>query len=294
MQLSAIEAFVAVCEHGSVRAAAASLHLTQPAVSKRIATLEGQLGHALFDRVGRGIAPTEAGRAFLPHARRMLAEFEDGHRALDSLSERVAGRLRLALSHHVGLHRIPPVLRRYVRSYPDAALDIAFLGSEAACEAVARGHIELAVITLPQPPRADLLQDEIWPDPMRVFVAPDHPLARKKRPSPHDLGAYPALLPERDTTTYALVADALAAHGVDFRVLLASNYLETLKMLTAVGLGWSALPVSMRDDDVRALKIPGLDLRRSLGAVRHPGRRLSNAARAMLAALGIDRVAGSG
>lgn len=287
MQLSAIEAFVAVCEHGSVRAAASALHLTQPAVSKRLATLEDQLGHALFDRVGRGIAPTEAGRAFLPHARRMLAEFEDGHRALDSLSERVAGRLGLALSHHVGLHRMPPVLRRYVRRYPDVALDVAFLGSEAACQAVARGHLELAVITLPQPPRADLVQHEVWPDPMRVFVAPDHPLAAEPAPEPRHLGVYPALLPETDTTTYALVADALAAHGVTFRMQLASNYLETLKMLAAVGLGWSALPASMQDRELQALDIPGLSLQRSLGAVYHPRRRLSNAARAMLAELGV-------
>lgn len=288
MQLSAIEAFVAVCEQGSVRGAAAVLHLTQPAVSKRIATLEEQLGHALFDRVGRGIAPTEAGRAFLPHARRLLAELEDGHRALDSLSERVAGRLGLALSHHVGLHRMPPVLRRYVRTYPEVAMNVAFLGSEAACEAIVRGHLELAVITLPQPPRPDLVQHEVWPDPMRVFVAPDHPLAREPAPAPQHLGTYPALLPETDTTTYRLVADALAAHGVSFRMQLASNYLETLKMLTAVGLGWSALPASMHDDDLQALDIDGLDLRRSLGAVYHPGRRLSNPARAMLEELGLS------
>lgn len=284
MQLSAVEAFVAVCEQGSVRAAAASLHLTQPAVSKRIAKLETLFGHELFDRVGRGIAPTEAGRAFLPHARRMLAEFEDGHRALDSLSERVSGRLGLGLSHHVGLHRMPSVLRRYARDYPGVELDIAFLASEAACDAVARGHLELAVITLPQPPRADLIQHRVWPDPMEIFVAPDHPLAGEAKPEPRHLGAYPALLPEADTTTYALVADALAARKIDFTVRLSSNYLETLKMLTAVGLGWSALPASMRDHELQALDV-GLDLQRSLGAVRHPGRRLSNAARAMLAAL---------
>lgn len=285
MQLSAIEAFVAVCELGSVRAAAAHLHLTQPAISKRISTLETQMGHALFDRVRRRIIPTEAGCAFLPHARRMLAEFEDGHRALDSLSKAVSGRLGLGLSHHVGLHRMPPILRRYARDYPGVELDIAFLGSEAACDAVARGHLELAVITLPQPARSDLIQQEIWPDPMNVFVAPGHPLAAESGLKPKHLRDYPALLPESDTTTYRLVAEALAAHGVEFRVRLASNYLETLKMLTAVGLGWSALPDSMRDDELRPLQIEGLTLRRSLGAVYDPRRRLSNAARAMLDAL---------
>lgn len=285
MQLSAIEAFVAVCEHESVRAAATALHLTQPAVSKRIAALESQLGHLLFDRVGRGIAPTEAGRAFLPHARRLLAQFEDGQRALDNLSARVSGRLGLGLSHHVGLHRMPPVLRRYVRAYPNVELDIDFLGSEAACDAVSKGHLELAVITLPEPPRGDLVQQPAWTDPMRIFVARDHPLAQEGAPSARHLADYPALLPERDTTTYRLVAEALAAHDVTFRMRLASNYLETLKVLTTVGLGWSALPASIDDPELVPLTIPGLTLTRRLGAVYHPGRHLSNAARAMLDAL---------
>ncbi|MGB0210958.1 LysR family transcriptional regulator [Algiphilus sp.] len=285
MQLSAIEAFVAVCEHGSVRAAAAAMHLTQPAISKRIATLEAQFGHELFDRVGRGIAPTEAGRAFLPHARRLLAELEDGRRALDSLSAHVSGRLGLALSHHVALHRMPPMLRRFVNRYPDVALDIAFLGSEAACESVARGHIELAVITLPRMPPEPLVQREIWPDPMRICVACDHPLAREAEPTAARLGDYPALLPEAGTATHALVAEALAARGVPLQTQVASNYLETLKMLTAVGLGWSALPATMIDDELIALEFPGLRIQRSLGAVHHPGRRLSNAARALLDAL---------
>lgn len=281
MQLSAIEAFIAVCDTGSFREAARRLHLTQPAVSKRIATIEDRLGYPLFDRVGRGVGLTEAGRSFLPHARRVLAEMEDAHRALDGLSERVQGELRLALSHHVGLHRMPPVLRRYVEIYPEVRLDIQFLGSEDACQAVARGQVELAVITLPDPPRAGLEQREVWPDPMRVFVAPGHPLAARAGLTPSDLAEVPALLPEPDTYTYAHVADALAVFDVQPRLRLASNYLEMLRMLAAVGLGWTALPATMADPELVALELPELPLQRSLGTVRHPERHLSNAARAL-------------
>lgn len=282
MQIAAVEAFISVCDTGSFRQAAARLHLTQPAISKRIATLERELGHPLFDRVGRGVLLTEAGRNFLPHARSLLTEMTDAKRALDSLSDHVAGQLGLALSHHVALHRMPPLLRRFVDTYPDVRLDLRFLGSEAACEAVSRGQIELAVITLPDPSIRQLEQRTIWSDPMRVLVARHHALARQTRVSASDLVAIPALLPEPETYTYRIVAEALAVFGLAPTGHLASNYLETLRMLASVGLGWTALPATMAGDDLIALDIPELSLRRSLGTVRHPDRHLSNAALAML------------
>lgn len=282
MQLSAIQAFISVCDTGSFRDAAEQLHLTQPAVSKRIATLETRLGHPLFDRVGRGVVLTEAGRNFLPHARRLVTELVDAHRALDSLSHHVSGQLSLALSHHVALHRMPPVLRQFVAAYPDVQLDIRFLGSEAACDAVRRGEIELAVITLPEPPLGYLEQRVLWPDPMRILVAPGHPLAARQALAPADLAGVPALLPEPETYTYGIVARALGEFGVEPEVRLASNYLETLRMLAGIGLGWTALPDTMVGEDLAMLDLPALSLRRNLGTVRHPDRHLSNAARALL------------
>lgn len=282
MQLSAIEAFIAVCDHDTFRDAARQLHLSQPAISKRIATLETRLGHPLFDRVGRGVILTQAGRSFLPHARRLLTEFVDAHRALDNLSDHVSGELGLALSHHVALHRMPPVLRRFVDAYPQVQIDIRFLASEAACEAVRRGQVEIAVITLPDPALTDLEQKMIWADPMRILVAPSHPLATCAMPTPLDLAHVPALLPQPETYTHGIVARALAPFGITPQVRLASNYLETLRMLAGIGLGWTALPDTMTGADLVALNLPQLSLRRNLGTVRHPDRQLSNAARALL------------
>lgn len=282
MQISEIQAFVAVCDLGSFRAAANRLHLTQPAVSKRMSTLESRLGHRLLDRVGRGSVLTEAGRAYLPHARRLLMEVDNSSRALDNLSDEVTGHLGLALSHHIALHRMSPVLREFVRRYPQVELDIEFLGSETACHAIAGGRLELAVITLPQPPMLGLEQHEIWRDSMQILVAPEHPLAKVEQPQPQSLANYPALLPDESTYTYRVVAEALAPFGVVPSLRHTSNYLETLKMLAGIGLGWTALPSSMADSSLHVLNFPALSLERSLGAVRHPQRSLSNAASALL------------
>ena len=122
----------------------------------RIAALEAQLGKPLFDRVGRQIGLTDAGRALLPHARRVLQEIEDGRRALSHLSDTVSGRLTLGTSHHIGLHRLPPVLSAYTRRYPDVDLDIHFMDSEDACEAVLAGKLEMGIVTLPTAPLPQL------------------------------------------------------------------------------------------------------------------------------------------
>src|SRR5690606_41608381 len=94
MELAGLEAFVAVAESNGFSAAGERLRLTQPAVSKRIAVLEQHLGRRLFDRIGREVALTEAGRALLPRARRILGELEDTRRALGNLDADVGGRLR--------------------------------------------------------------------------------------------------------------------------------------------------------------------------------------------------------
>lgn len=281
MQTATIAAFVTVCDLGSAHAAAVHLNISQPAISKRLTTLETRLGQRLFDRVGRRLALTEAGAAYLPHARELLAVLDDGQRTLDNLGNTVAGRLRLGLSHHVGLHRMPSVLRRFVSAHPAVEMDIAFTDSEAACRAVANGECELAVITLPQPPHPVLEQRAIWTDPMGIYTAPEHPLASRSVPDLATLDRYAALLPPVESTTYALIDAACRRFGMIPTPRMTSHYLETLRMLAGVGIGWTVLPLAMQHHGLQQITFPGLHISRTLGVVRHPRRSLSNAARAL-------------
>lgn len=285
MRTDELQAFIAICDLGSFQAAAEQLHLSQPAVSKRLASLETRLDQPLFDRVGRSVSLTEAGRAYLPHARAALLTLDDGTRALDNLGNQVSGPLRLALSHHVGLHRMPDILCRFVATYPDVSPQIEFLDSEAACRAVARGDIELGVITLPVIAHPTLIEVPVWDDPMAVFVGAQHPLSRQQAERGRlvigDLERWPGVLPPPDSYTHAIIEDALAAHGVTIDARMTSHSLDTLRMLADVGLGWTVLPLSMALGGLVQLDLPMISLQRRLGFVRHPQRQLSNAARAM-------------
>lgn len=282
MDIPNLQAFVAVADSASFSLAAGRLYLTQPAVSKRITSLEQELGSSLFDRIGRQVTLTEAGRALLPRARQILDAVEDSRRALSNLSERVEGSLSFGTSHHVGLHHLPPLLRAFAARYPAVELDIRFLDSEEACQAVLHGELELAVVTLPEPAPANLASRVLWDDPLAVVVGRDHALASHKRVSLEVLAESPAVLPGQSTFTRALMEAAFAARGLHPVVRLSTNYLETIKMLVSVGLGWSVLPRTLVDADTVVLRVPELALTRHLGVVHHAARTLSNAGRAML------------
>ena len=283
MDIATLQAFVAVAESGSFSEASERLFLTQPAISKRIAQLESELTTRLFDRIGRGINLTESGQALLPRARHILLEVEDSRRVISNLSGQVGGRLRIGTSHHIGLHRLPPVLRRFSATFPEVELDLHFMDSEEACRAVLHGDLELGVVTLPLESPAELNTRLVWPDPLDFIVNPQHPLATdSKAMSPARLCEHAAILPAPGTYTREVIEQAFQPLGLSIPIRMATNYLETIKMMVSVGLGWSVLPRTMLSTDLQALNVSDIHLSRRLGAVWHGGRTLSNAAQAML------------
>jgi len=285
MDIAALQAFLAVAETGSFSRAAERIFLTQPAISKRIAALETSLGTRLFDRIGRTVQLTPAGQALLTRSRAILRELDDVKRSITNLAGTITGELSLATSHHIGLHRLPGPLKQFHENYPGVRLDLRFMDSEKACRAVAQGEIELAIVTLPPVVSAPLQSINIWDDPLDIVVSRTHPLAGATPASPKVLLDYPAILPGPGTYTREIILKALGPWREKITVDMATNYLEVLKMLAAIGLGWSALPRTMIDESLSVVQIRKMKIERRLGIVTHAARTLSNAAQAMMRAV---------
>jgi DNA-binding transcriptional LysR family regulator len=288
MDTESLKAFLVVAELRSFSLAAQQLHLTQPAVSKRIAALETLLDYQLFDRIGRSIQLTEAGQTLLPRAQRILVELEETKRAIADLSGEVVGDLRVAISHHVGLHRLPPLLRQFASRYPRVNLQFDFLDSEKAHERVLRGDCELAVVTLAPKAPENLRLEALWQDPL-VFVTgaeSDFPTANATL---QQLSRRPAILPDLGTYTGRLVKSCFDRQRLTVELSMTTNYLETIKMMVSVGLGWSVLPDSLVDSQLCRLRVAGVELSRQLGIVTHTKRSLSNAAQAFYSLLATEK-----
>lgn len=280
MDIQNIRAFLAVSETESFSRAAEALHLTQPAISKRIQTMEQHLDISLFDRIGKSVQLTEAGQALIPTYQRILDELEESERIISNLRETTRGHLRFATSHHIGLHRLPTVLRQFAKEYPDVDLELQFMDSEQACQQVLHGDIELGIVTLPSQPDKRLTLQNVWHDPMHCVVAADHPLAKGKV-TRKQLLAQPSILPSSDTYTRALINRALKL-GDNTNILMETNYLETIKAMVETGIGWGVIPDSMLDDSLRVIEIKNIKMQRELGVVFHKARTRSSPANALL------------
>ena len=285
MEWNELRTFLAVADTGSFSKAADHLHVTQPAVSKRIQNLELGLGVPLFDRVGKKVYLTDGGNLLRPRAEALVKDLLDTQTALKNLHERVDGRLSLATSHHVGLHRLAPVLRSFTRRYPSVQLDLSFVDSEDAHDLVLHADVELAVVTLNPEGDTHLAYRHIWHDPLVYVAARDHPLTQRMPVSLDVLSQQPAVLPGLGTFTGRIIRTRFATAQLPLTASMSTNYLETLGMLVGIGVGWSLLPGTMVTNSLSVLEVADDPLARDLGAVTNPDRTLSNSARAFLGVL---------
>ena len=254
--------------------------MTQSAISKRIAFLEDELGTKLFNRINRQVSLTDAGYNLLPKAQELINQAADIKRYATNLSTEVAGPLSIATSHHIGLRRLPPILRAFKTRHSEVELQIQFAESEQACDAIARGEMELAIVTLPNSLPPELECKTIWFDQLYIVVGHEHELAQQAKVGLSALLNYPCVFPSDDTETHKIMQRAIKGLDSELTVQMTTNNLETIKMLVEVGFGWSLLPQTMLDKGLFVLDV-GIDLSRNLGLVWHKKRSLSNAANAM-------------
>ena len=281
MNIAAFEAFLKVMETGSISTAAEKLFLTQPAITKRIHSLEDFFSVKLFEPVGRGIQPTQSAYQVLPRVKQWLNELEDIQHDLSHSQNLVQGRLKIGTSHHIGLHHLPQYLRTFTQQYPDVQLDVQFVDSEQAHQQVLAGEIELAFITLPPQSHHKLQYQLLWNDPLKFVAAPFHALAHQKDLGLEDLIQYPSVLPAAHTYTSQITLAEFAKHDLKPQATMSTNPLESLRMLVSIGLGWSVLPETLVNQDLAVLDLP-IELQRQLGIVWHPDRSQSKAVQELI------------
>ncbi|OOS26701.1 LysR family transcriptional regulator [Moraxella porci DSM 25326] len=289
MNTTNLATFVAVMQTGSISGAAEKLYITQPAVSKRIKNLEDEFGAVLFDTVGRSIIPTASAHELLPFVRRWLDDYEACKASLQHAKEVASGRLVIGTSHHIGLHHLAPVLRRFIQTYPAVQLEVRFVDSEEAHKAVLEGEISLAFLTLPPTFDRRLNYHTLWSDPLYFVTGTLSSLAQKSKVSLLQLAHYPAILPAANTFTSQITLAEFAKHNLRPYATMSTNPLESIRMLVSVGLGWSVLPETLINQDLIKIDMAeNIELQRHLGLVTNPNLTRSASMQALLSMLSIN------
>ena len=281
-----LAAFVALAEERSFTRAAARCHLSQPAFSALIRTLEDGLGARLFDRTTRTVEPTAEGALFLEPARRLL---QDMRLAADDLRDHVArrrGRVALAALPALAAGWLPPHLAAFRRTYPGIELDLADVLSESCVERVRSGRADLALAAL-RATAPELSVEPFLSDVFFLVCRRDHPLARRRRPPLAELEGQPLIgLARHSSVRQALDA---ALPGRPLAPVLTLEQLSSVAGMVVAGLGVTLVPAltlfHFAHADLVARPIAETGLQRHIYLIRRRDRALSAAAEAMAQAL---------
>jgi DNA-binding transcriptional LysR family regulator len=285
LELAPLEMLVAVATYGTVTEAARRLHLSQPAATHQIHHLERSLGHALFERRGRRLELTEAGRLALARARRILGEVEGLRADLRAFETLETGEIRLGGGATATVHVLPRLIADFRSRYPGVSFYLREGTARNTLQAIANGELDLGIVTLPSQ-RPGLIV-EPWLEDAIVFVAwPDAPLAGKSFPMA-ELNGVPFIHSGPDTPLRSLVEAGLSRAGLAPRVVMELESVEAIKTHVAEGLGYSALGIraverELAEGRLVRLQPEGLALTRCLALVYRENVAFSPAVRTFL------------
>lgn len=287
MTLEQLRIFVAVAEREHLTQGARALNLTQSAVSSAITTLEARYATKLFDRIGRRIALTEAGKLFLIEARAVLARAAAAEAVLADLSGLARGSLALMASQTVANYWLPPLIQRFRREHPGITVSLAIGNTETVSAAIRDGVADLGFIEgeIDDPALAMTAVDE---DELVIVVPTGHPWTKTVPPA-QELSQGAWVLREAGSGTRAMFEAALPAFGLaanDLTVALELPSNEAICAAVASGAGATAISRLVAANAIAAGRLATVALplpKRRFLALRHKERYLAKAAAAFLA-----------
>lgn len=287
MELALLRTLVAIAEHGTLTEAALRLHLTQPALTHQVRQLEKSLGLALFERVGRRLALTEAGERAVARGRAILAEADGLLEEARALSSLETGTVRLGGGTTAVVHLLPSIIQAFRTAHPGIAFYLKEGHSQGILEDVAVGRLDLGIVTCPC--RANGVEVEPWLEDEIVLVAwPGAPLAVRPLAMAELTGA-PFIHAEPDSPLRQAVEALFALHGVAVETAMELQSLEAIKAHAASGLGYAAVgrrSVEREIEEGRLVELEtGLELSRRLGLAFRKSGTQAPAVRAFLQAL---------
>ncbi|MBV6320709.1 transcriptional regulator CynR [Duganella violaceipulchra] len=282
MQLRHIRYLLAVAEHSNFTRAAEALHVSQPALSQQIRQLEESLGVQLLDRTGRTVRPTDAGTAYIGHARRALRELQAGERAIHDVRDLSRGVLRLAMTPTFTAYLVGPVIERFHTRYPGIKLGIREMALDAIESALAQDEVDLA-IAFSAVRSAELDCRSLFVEKLSVVVGAGHPFALRPRAiGAADLASTPLALLTADFATRAHVDAYFQTHGIAPRIAIEANTISGIVEIVRRGKVATILPDAIVRDNsaLRSVALTPAFPHRSVALLSRKGAYQSAAASA--------------
>jgi DNA-binding transcriptional LysR family regulator len=240
-ELQDLRAFLMVLELGGFHRAAEALAMSQPALSRRIQSLEAAVGAPLIERTTRRVAPTSVGSSFAPLARRLLDELEDTLLGMTGVGHAQTGQVTLACVPTAAFYFLPRAIEAFNERFPQIRFRILDLSGNEGLQSVARGEAEFGINLLGSSD-PDLHFTPLIEDPYVLACRIDHPFARRESLSWADLQGERLIGVSRASGNRMILENALAKTDVRLSFQYEVNHLTTSLGLVERGLGISVLP----------------------------------------------------
>jgi len=285
INLHQLSIFQAVATHRSYTRAAEELYLSQPAVSLQVRALERSIGLPLFERTGRILKLTEAGRELLSYSDRIFALLDETQLVMEELSGARRGTVKVAASTTAGIYIVPGALGAFRHQNPELKLTLDVVNRFSVQERLLHDEVDLAVMGLIEDAH-DLVVEEFVPNELVVIGPPDHRLAGRDKVPLEDLAKETILLREQGSGTRTDVERMFAGHNVPLHVGMELRSSGSIKQAVAAGLGIAVIPqaaieLELLTGRLVTLNVSGFPMDRHWYLARRAGRHLSAAADAL-------------
>ncbi|WP_411347444.1 selenium metabolism-associated LysR family transcriptional regulator [Paenibacillus sp. WLX2291] len=281
--------FYTVAERGSFSAAAQALHMTQPAVTMQVQSLEDHFSTKLFIRTTKKIELSEAGHVLMPFARRGIELMRETDAAMSRFTDDLAGRLLLGASNTIGEYVLPRLLVPLGQRYPEMKVMLKIMNTTQILDEISRNRLDFGLIEAPVE-HPDMTINPVMQDELKLIVPGDHPLVAQHSVTLDDVLQYPFVLREKGSGTRQVMEEEFIRHHVDLaqiRTVMELGSTGAVKSAVEAGLGITILSPSSVKHEValgllKILTIEGLSFPRQFYSIHLKSTLLSMPATAFL------------
>jgi len=278
--LQQLQAFIAVAERGSFRAAADHIHISPPALSRRIEKLESIIGTKLFSRTTRKVELTSIGRIFLDRSRSAIDDLESAMLGISDIASTRVARVTVACVPSAALYFLPQVIRTFSVKYPSIRIRVIDESMNQTLQSVLTGESDFGIGFMST--RIPEIEFEgIHDDPFVIAMRHDHPLAKRRSVNWSHIQNEQLISVARSSGNRQLLDDIMSKLGIQPSYAFEVSHIGTLLGMVEAGLGIAAVPraaLPINHPSVIGLPLKNPTISRSLGLLRKQGSALRPAA----------------
>jgi DNA-binding transcriptional LysR family regulator len=289
MQIESLKVFCDLAETESFTRTAQVNNLSQSAVSLQISSLERQFNSLLIERSKKKFRLTREGQVFYEYCKQINQTYDSLHNRLQEIKDIISGTIRVATIYSVGLHDLPPYLKKFLKRFPTMDVHVEYRRANQVYEDVLGNVADLGLVAYPtRDPKLDTIA--LHKDTLVLICHPNHPLARSKSVKLSQLAREKFIGFEPDMPTRKAIDKILKDHHVKVETVMEFDNIETVKRAVEIEAGISIVPrgtitQEVANQTLAEVKIKGRELYRPLVAIYKKNKVLSPAMKQFLAML---------